>query len=53
MKSDATIEKIRARVDKVVDEHLSMQHIYKFAIKVGGEVKSTWSKWQKLLIISE
>lgn len=46
MNSDAVFEKIRIRVGKILEgQDRTVQHVYKFVIKVGGEVKKTWSKF--------
>lgn len=48
MKSDAIFDKIQARLGKINEEERKTKHIFKFIIKVNGEVKKTWSKLNPL-----
>lgn len=44
MQSDAIFDKIEVRLGKINEEERKLQAIFKFVIKVNGEVKKTWSK---------
>lgn len=44
MKSDAIFDKIQVRLGKINEDERKVKHIFKFVIKVDGEIKKTWSK---------
>lgn len=44
MKSDATFDKIKARMAKINPEARTLEAVYKFVIKENGAVKKTWGE---------
>lgn len=44
MKSDAIFDKIQVRLTKINEEERKLKAVFKFVVKVDGEVKKSWGK---------